>query len=56
MAAVMGVPGAAKARASPETVTHLHLSADGSGSRSPDELVATLAAVAKSPSTAAAQH
>lgn len=64
VAVVMGVSGAANAQApsdagphaSPATVTHLHLSADGSVSVPPDELVATLVATAKSPSAAAAQH
>jgi uncharacterized protein YggE len=38
------------------TVTHLHLSADGSVLVPPDELVATLLAEARSASAAAAQH
>jgi uncharacterized protein YggE len=64
VAVLMSVSGAANAQApsdagphaAPATVTHLHLSADGSVSVPPDELVATLVATAKSPSAAAAQH
>jgi uncharacterized protein len=48
-------PGEARA-AAPPSLTHLHLSAEGSVSQPPDELVGDLTAEATSPSTAEAQR